>query len=76
MATVKFQNLKNLILTTDGHLKQSLFMENFRSCIGQTNVNQSIEKTLNNESKKCYFPFLNNGLVIVCDNIERERSKK
>ncbi|WP_199768922.1 AIPR family protein [Helicobacter cetorum] len=75
LTTIKFSQLKKLILTPDGNLRQSLFVENIRNYIGDTEVNKSIKKTLEDENKKCYFPFLNNGLVIICDEIERHPTK-
>ena len=62
--------MKKLILTPDGNLKERLFVENVRSYIGSTNVNLDIRNTLNTDSQKQYFPFLNNGLVIICDKID------
>lgn len=52
-------------------MKERLFVENVRSYIGSTNVNLDIRNTLNTDLQKQYFPFLNNGLVIICDKIER-----
>lgn len=71
LTIIKFSELKKLILTPDGNLKEQLFVENVRSYIGSTNVNLDIRSTLNTDSQKQYFPFLNNGLVIICDKIER-----
>ena len=71
LTIIKFSELKKLILTPDGNLKERLFVENVRSYIGSTNVNLDIRNTLNTDSQKQYFPFLNNGLVIICDKIER-----
>jgi hypothetical protein len=76
LTTIKFSELKKLILTTDGSLKEKLFVENVRNYIGNTPVNLDIKKTLDNESNKCYFPFLNNGLAIICDKIEKHPVKK
>lgn len=75
LATIKFSELKKLILTSDNNLREKLFVENVRNYIGPSPVNQDIKKTLDNDSERCYFPFLNNGLAIICDKIERHPLK-
>ena len=75
LATVKFSELKKLILTSDKNLKEKLFIENVRNYIGSTPVNLDIKKTLDAISQRNYFPFLNNGLAIICDKIERHPVK-
>ncbi|HOR82847.1 MAG TPA: AIPR family protein [Bacteroidales bacterium] len=76
LATVKFSELKKMILTSDKKLKEKLFVENVRNYIGSTPVNNDIKKTLDSESERNYFPFLNNGLAIICDKIERHKLKE
>lgn len=76
LATVKFSELKKLILTSDMNLKEKLFIENVRNYIGSTPVNLDIKKTLDSVSERTYFPFLNNGLAIICDKIERHPVKE
>lgn len=76
LVTLKFSELKKLILNTDKNLKDKLFIENVRNYIGLTPVNQDIKKTLDNDSERKYFPFLNNGLAIICDKIERHPVKE
>ena len=76
LATVRFSELKKLILTSDDNLKERLFVENVRNYIGNTPVNSDIKKTLDTDSERHYFPFLNNGLAIVCDKIERHPVKE
>lgn len=71
LSTLKFSELKKLILTSDNNLKDKLFVENVRDYIGSTPVNLDIKKTLDTVSERSYFPFLNNGLAIICDKIER-----
>ena len=66
---------KKLILTSDKNLKEKLFIENVRNYIGSTPVNLDIKKTLDAISQRNYFPFLNNGLAIICDKIERHPVK-
>jgi len=75
LATVKFSELKKLILTSDNNLKDRLFIENVRNYIGSTPVNLDIKKTLDAVAERNYFPFLNNGLAIICDKIERHPVK-
>lgn len=75
LSTIKFSELKKLILTSDKNLKDKLFVENVRNYIGHTPVNLDIKKTLDTDSEKSYFPFLNNGLAIICDKIERHPVK-
>lgn len=76
LATLKFSELKKLILTSDKNLKEKLFIENVRNYIGSTPVNIDIKKTLDAVSERTYFPFLNNGLAIICDKIERHPVKE
>jgi hypothetical protein len=76
LTTIKFSELKKLILTSDENLKDKLFVENVRNFIGNTPVNTDIKKTLDDDSNKNNFPFLNNGLAIICDKIERHPVKQ
>jgi hypothetical protein len=75
LATLKFSELKKLILTSDKNLKEKLFIENVRNYIGSTPVNLDIKKTLDAVAERNYFPLLNNGLAIICDKIERHPVK-
>ena len=74
LATIKFQELKKLIMTSDENLKGKLFIENVRHFIGKTPVNLDIKKTLDSDNKQ-FFPFLNNGLSIICNEIKRHSTK-
>ena len=76
LATIKFSELKKLILTSNGKLRERLFIENVRNFIGNTEVNKDIRSTLNDESTIKFFPYLNNGLTIMCDSIERHKVKQ
>lgn len=76
LSTIKFSELKKLILTSDNKLRERLFVENVRNYIGTTDVNIDIKNTLDNESFKNYFPYLNNGLTIMCDSIEKHKVKQ
>jgi hypothetical protein len=75
LTTLKFSELKKLILTSDDNLKERLFIENVRNYIGPTPVNNDIKMTLDSSEKRKYFPYLNNGLAIICDKIERHPVK-
>lgn len=75
LTSIKFSELKKLILTSDQNLKSNLFIENVRSYIGNTPVNVDIENTLKDKNKRLFFPYLNNGLTILCDHINRHPIK-
>lgn len=75
LATIKISELKKLILNNDGLLRNELFIENVRNFIGFTEVNKHIKNTLENDQDKEYFPYLNNGITIMCDTVERHRTK-
>lgn len=62
--------IKSLLTSESGHLKQSVFEENVRSYLGNTNeVNQYIEKTLRDTNQRKLFSVLNNGITIVAPEI-------
>ena len=71
LAAIKFSELKKLILNKDEFLKENLFIENPRYYLRETDVNIDIKKTLKDPDLKKYFVYLNNGLVILCEKIER-----
>jgi hypothetical protein len=68
--------LTKIILTSEGHLREHLFVENPRHYIGDTEINKSIMETLQDENLKEYFIYLNNGLTILCDDIKRHPIKE
>jgi len=76
MSILNFKELKNIILTSNGNLREHLFVENPRSFIGYSDINKSIKETLEDNNLKQYFPYLNNGLTILCDAIEKHKTKK
>ncbi|GEM56181.1 hypothetical protein B0A58_05105 [Flavobacterium branchiophilum NBRC 15030 = ATCC 35035] len=48
----------------------TLYSENIRSFLGsKTKANQKMLATLNDPSIKYYFPFLNNGLTLLCEKL-------
>jgi len=71
LAAIKFSGLKKLILNTEGSLKEELFVENPRFYLRGTSVNLDIKNTLDDHNLRPYFIYLNNGLTILCDAIER-----
>lgn len=47
-----------------------LFEENIRSFLGyRAKANQRMRETLENTQEAVYFPFLNNGITIICDEL-------
>jgi len=76
ISILSFKELKNIILTSNDNLREHLFVENPRSFIGYSDINKSIKETLANNTLKQYFPYLNNGLTILCDAIEKHKTKK
>lgn len=46
-----------------------LFSENIRGYLGHNKTNKNILKTLNDRHKSIFFPFMNNGLTVICENI-------
>ena len=52
LAPIKFSEFKKLILTKDKKLKERLFVENVRSYIGDTKINNDIRNTLDNEDDR------------------------
>ena len=76
LSTIKFAELKKILLTKDGKLKEQIFVENIRSFIGNTGVNQNIRETLDDNKTSIYFSFLNNGITIMCDSINKHPVKE
>ncbi|MFC0348633.1 AIPR family protein [Undibacterium danionis] len=59
-----------LLVDDDGNLRQSVFEENVRSFLGNTNdVNSAIQATLNSPEKRNLFSVLNNGITIVAPEL-------
>ncbi|MEZ7748193.1 AIPR family protein [Gemella sanguinis] len=51
----------------------TLFNKNVRSGLGNTRVNKSIRKTINNPNENKYFPIFHNGISIVCENMTLDK---
>lgn len=48
----------------------TLFEENIRSYLGvKVRANKRMQETLNNREDAVYFPFLNNGITIICEQL-------
>lgn len=71
MAIVKAKDYVDSLLVDEiGGLKESVFEENVRSYLGGNNdVNQAIQATLRDGSKKSLFSVLNNGITIVAPDL-------
>jgi hypothetical protein len=56
-------------INTNGGL-DTLYSENIRGYLGyKPKANQKMQATLNNQIEKYYFPFLNNGLTLLCEKL-------
>lgn len=53
--------------------KNRLFARNIRAPLGETSVNKAIRKTLRTEPD--HFWFFNNGITLVCDQVEEKRRR-
>lgn len=71
VAIVKAKDYVDSLLVDEvGGLKESVFEENVRSYLGRNNdVNQAIQATLKDESKRSLFSVLNNGITIVAPDL-------
>ena len=48
----------------------TLFHENIRGYLGNNKTNKRITKTLKDKEHSKFFPFMNNGITVICENIE------
>ncbi|MCT4190898.1 AIPR family protein [Elizabethkingia anophelis] len=73
VSVLKFSELKKIIITNEGEgfLREKLFVENVRSKIEDSSVNNDILSTLNDDTKRPYFIYLNNGITILCEQVRR-----
>ncbi|MDY6992629.1 MAG: AIPR family protein [Pseudomonadota bacterium] len=76
LAVVKAKDLvENLLVNDDGNLRAHVFQENVRAFLGIDNpVNESIARTLQEESQSTRFPVLNNGITIVSPDVRVQGS--
>lgn len=57
------------LIELDGLGDLTLFNKNVRLSLGNTRVNRSIRKTINNIDENLYFPIFHNGISIVCEKM-------
>lgn len=57
------------LIELDGLGDLTLFNKNVRLSLGNTRVNRSIRKTINNTDENVYFPIFHNGISIVCEEM-------
>ena len=69
MKALELCELVNLEIKTNG-TEDKLFSENIRGFLGYNKTNRKIRETLDNTSESIYFPFLNNGITILCDEMQ------
>lgn len=73
VSVLKFSELKKIIISDEGtgFLREKLFVENVRSKIENSTVNDEILSTLNDDVKRPYFLYMNNGITILCERVKR-----
>ena len=73
VSVLSFSELKKVIVSDEGNgfLREKLFVENVRSKIENSSVNDEILATLNDDSKRPYFLYMNNGITILCERVKR-----
>ncbi|WKZ76131.1 MAG: AIPR family protein [Vicingaceae bacterium] len=73
VSVLSFSELKKVIVSDEGNgfLREKLFVENVRSKIENSTVNDEILATLNDDSKRPYFLYMNNGITILCERVKR-----
>lgn len=76
LSTLSFEELKKIIITKDEVLREKLFVENVRSKVKDSDVNEKILETLANSKDRNYFVYLNNGITILCESIKRHEVKQ
>lgn len=69
MKALELCDLVDLEIKTNG-AEEKLFSENIRGFLGYNKTNRKIKDTLNDTSESIYFPFLNNGITILCDEMQ------
>ena len=65
--------LVKLLSTEDGLLRKNIFEDNVRDFQGDTTINQEIGVTIKNSPER--FILLNNGITIVCDEVNEMNRK-
>lgn len=69
MKAIEICKLVDMEIKTNG-AEDKLFSENIRGFLGYNKTNRKIKDTLNNPDESIYFPFLNNGITILCDEMQ------
>lgn len=70
---IKAQELCNLMSEEEriNGSVETLFEENIRSYLGiKVRANKRMNETLNNRGDAVYFPFLNNGVTLICNELQ------
>ncbi len=67
------REIVNLLSTAEGMLRKNLFEDNVRDYQGETTINTEIRATLSKNSE--HFVLLNNGITIVCDEVQEGNRK-
>ena len=62
-----------LIVTNEGEMRKTLFADNVRDYQGNTQINQNMLSTIQNDPK--LFLLLNNGITIVCNKLVSSNRK-
>ncbi len=69
MKALELCKLVDMEININGAI-DTLFSENIRGFLGYNKTNRKINETLNNPDESIYFPFLNNGITILCDEMQ------
>jgi len=69
MKAIEICKLVDMEIKTNG-AEDKLFSENIRGFLGYNKTNRKIKDTVNNPDESIYFPFLNNGITILCDEMQ------
>lgn len=67
------KEIVDLLSTKEGALRKNLFEDNVRDYQGETTINTEIRATLNSNLQQ--FVLLNNGITIVCDEVQEGNRK-
>ncbi|MGE0638031.1 MAG: AIPR family protein [Bacteroidia bacterium] len=76
LSVLSFEEFKKIIITKDKILREKLFVENVRSKVKGSDINEKILETLSSEKDRNYFLYLNNGITILCESIRRHEVKQ
>ena len=75
IGVVSVATLFKLIIDDAGILRRSVFEDNIRDFQGSTEVNAAIRKTLNTSDQSKSFVVLNNGITVVCRELQQTGNK-